>query len=543
MDEQIRMDGPAAGAGYPEEYVEIAPPEDWTDRIVGATPWWAISIGVHGLFLLLAIYVVMGSSLPPMAEEVAMLTLPAKPLERPPVVFKRDVFDNRKIVRAESAVEDPVFIKDAEEAKHNETANDEEFKEAKGDSKDFLSDKPFKGTGVNDAIGVGGGPGGKFGGRLGGKRNCVTRGCGSIATESAVVDGLRWLARHQNPDGSWDTDGFPSQCGRFIRGACGGPGYPEYDSGSTSLALLAFLGAGYTHLSRDSYDGLCFGTVVKNGLKWLMANQDGDGCVGGRSAAKYLYNHAIAALALSEAYGLTGSGLFKDNAQRSIDFLLSAQNPGQGWRYTARSGDNDSSVTGWCVMALKSAEISGLRVVPDAYAGARAWFNKVTGADHDVAYNGPEAFGTVVVQGKTEAYSDHDALVAIGMMSRIFIDRNPNDPHLRGGAERLVRDLPVWDGPRIDFYYWYYASLALFQYDGPDGRFWNAWNESMKNALVKSQKKASEGCLNGSWDPIDRWGFEGGRVYATAMNVLTLEVYYRYDNVFVGEKKKTEKKP
>ena len=36
----------------------------------------------------------------------------------------------------------------------------------------------------------------------------------------------------------------------------------------------------------------------------------------------------------------------------------------------------------------------------------------------------------------------------------------------------------------------------------------------------------------GSWEPIDRWGGEGGRVYATAINALTLEVYYRYANVF-----------
>lgn len=37
----------------------------------------------------------------------------------------------------------------------------------------------------------------------------------------------------------------------------------------------------------------------------------------------------------------------------------------------------------------------------------------------------------------------------------------------------------------------------------------------------------ADGCTWGSWDPIDRWGEKGVRVYATAINVLTLDVYYR----------------
>jgi hypothetical protein len=57
----------------------------------------------------------------------------------------------------------------------------------------------------------------------------------------------------------------------------------------------------------------------------------------------------------------------------------------------------------------------------------------------------------------------------------------------------------------------------------------------MKNALVPNQKTAKDGCQKGSWDPAaSRWGLDGGRVWATAMNSLTLEVYYRYANVFGG---------
>ena len=35
------------------------------------------------------------------------------------------------------------------------------------------------------------------------------------------------------------------------------------------------------------------------------------------------------------------------------------------------------------------------------------------------------------------------------------------------------------------------------------------------------------GHADGSWDPIGEWCVAGGRVYATAINALTLEVYYR----------------
>ena len=79
----------------------------------------------------------------------------------------------------------------------------------------------------------------------------------------------------------------------------------------------------------------------------------------------------------------------------------------------------------------------------------------------------------------------------------------------------------------VDFYYWYYATLAMFQMGGD---FWRQWNKSMKVALVDHQRTGGD--ENGSWDPIDAWGFAGGRVYATAINVLSLEIYYRYARVF-----------
>ncbi len=62
------------------------------------------------------------------------------------------------------------------------------------------------------------------------------------------------------------------------------------------------------------------------------------------------------------------------------------------------------------------------------------------------------------------------------------------------------------------------------------GDYWTHWNDKMKTALLEHQKRG--GCLDGSWDNVDPWGKSGGRIYATAINVLSLEIYYRYAKVF-----------
>ena len=75
------------------------------------------------------------------------------------------------------------------------------------------------------------------------------------------------------------------------------------------------------------------------------------------------------------------------------------------------------------------------------------------------------------------------------MLCRIFIDHNAKDPALEGGSRLMMADTPVYGGKKTDYYYWYYGSLALNQYDGPDspkksGKFWGPWNKAMVDAVV-----------------------------------------------------------
>ena len=76
----------------------------------------------------------------------------------------------------------------------------------------------------------------------------------------------------------------------------------------------------------------------------------------------------------------------------------------------------------------------------------------------------------------------------------------------------------------MNLYYWYYGTLAMFQYGGDR---WQTWNESLRDLLVADQIRT--GPMAGTWDPKgDEWGLHGGRMYSTAMATMCLEVYYRY---------------
>ncbi len=396
----------------------------------------------------------------------------------------------------------------------------------------------------------------------------------TVKTEGAVLEGLLWLVRHQNDDGSWGGEEFSKHCTQ------GHPCIPpdhqltqHFQEGLTGLALLCFLGQGLTHDSKievvDTAMGKQYavGEVVLKGLKWLKERQREDG--GFAATPGLLYNDILATMALTEAYGLTHNRSWKGPAQRGIDFLVAAQkkNPELGrlwgWRYFGQqeldamrdsgqisqtdhyiqSRDADISVTCWAVMALKSAELSGIEFPHEAYEGAMAFTEWVSKPDGLVGYVAPDGAGQKV-GGPGDEFDYHvGTMSALGMLVRTFARKTLDDPFLEQAAKQIVQDLPDVSKDRLslDYYYWYYASMALNQFDGPDSprkssKYWGPWNEAMKEAVLSLQDDTKERdvCSRGGWLVDDRWSHAGGAVYNTAINTLTLEVYYRFENAFGG---------
>jgi len=168
-------------------------------------------------------------------------------------------------------------------------------------------------------------------------------------------------------------------------------------------------------------------------------------------------------------------------------------------------------------MALKSAKVGGLDVPDTTFHGSKTFLDSVT--DDTYYLTGYTQKGNMV--------KIKEAMTAVAMTARVFMGAERNDRYLIGGAGNLKGNLPVWNDAGVDYYYWYYGTLAMYQMGGD---FWTSWNDRMKDALVNRQEK--QGCLDGSWPCADEWSKTGGRVYTTAINVLSLEIYYRYAKVF-----------
>jgi len=489
--------------------------------MVRMAPWWLTSAVIHLiiLFILATIpFQVVASSKGP--------TMQAQNPDQIQEPEEEELEEPEPEVPEEEIVEEPIETEEISD--HNEVDTDSEFEETAGE--DGLSDAPFTGPSTNSAIGLGGGAGGGRRGR-GGHRN-LRAGGGSGLTENAVELGLKWLADHQDveEDGKWDCDDFMKHDPADDK--CDGPGSALYDVGVSGLALLAFLGAGYT--DRGSKKENKYAKNVRMALRYLMSSQADDGVFGTRATHSFIYNHAIATLGMCEAYWMTRNPRYKKPAQEGLNFIAMARNPYMAWRYEPRGGENDTSVTGWCVMALKSGKFAGLEVDPDAFEGARQWVDKMTDPNFGtVGYNFPGG-QSARPEGKQDRFpaDKSAAMTAAGILSRIFLGEDPRSSELiKKGAGICVDLPPTWnpDDGSIDMYYWYYATLALFQVGGAH---WRKWNEAMKEAIVKNQHGQGSGARTGSWDPIGVWGDDGGRVYSTAVLVMCLEVYYRYDRVF-----------
>lgn len=333
---------------------------------------------------------------------------------------------------------------------------------------------------------------------------------GSEASEAAVERALGWIADHQADDGGWS---FAHH--QICNGQCDHPGrFTRARNGATAMGLLPFLGAGYTHQQGEYSD------TVDDGLQYLVTHieRPNPRSINHASYGSWfepegtMYSHALATIAMCEAYAMTGDSTLRAPAQAGLDFLVQAQSKADGgWRYSPGAA-GDTSAVGWALMALKSGKIAGLEVPQTTFDRSSSFLNRVSS-------NRGSTYGYVSPNQNPHGLY---ATSSIGLLCRMY----QGWPKQRPGISKGVLSLTKM-GPRLDnFYYCYYATQVMHHHGGEP---WEQWNARMRDPLIERQFKV--GHARGSWTPNgmpEMGGMMGGRLYATSLATMILEVYYRH---------------
>jgi hypothetical protein len=328
------------------------------------------------------------------------------------------------------------------------------------------------------------------------------------------------------------------------------PGWLD-DGDATGLVLLAFLGAGQTHLEGD------YQPEVQRGLDFLLYDdcipsirpqlQEGFLFTGGvKSGAPYApvflsgaqlsalkepppvpaqlvrycrngyhyhlqYTHALATTALGETFAMTRDRRLPRIVDGAVQQLIYLQRPDGGWGFTMGASHtfdtpSNTSLLIWQVIALKSTQFARFKVPESVYRKINGFLDSVSSQ-----------------KGSQYAYAARQraspAMTAAGLLCRMYVDGKPDDERIRAG----IRYLDDKGFDPNDMYYNFLATQVMFHWGGPE---WDRWNPAMREHLISTQIRT--GHAAGSWDVADRHGNLGGRMYMTTLALLTLEVYYRH---------------
>lgn len=386
-------------------------------------------------------------------------------------------------------------------------------------------------------------------------------------SEYAVEAGLKWLAEHQLPDGGWsfnlnikDNKGqrgtCDGRCSNTSSTSGGGPSVYRRElhpsrMAATALALLPFLGAGYTH--REGVSGNVYQKSVYAGLEFLKygtrSGEHGNDYRGG-ILGQGMYIQGIVTLTFCEAWEMTGDSTLRSYAQEGIRFIEYAQRKDGGWRYHVpmdtdyfKDVSGDTTVTGWQMLAIKSALSARLDVRSSTVYNVAHFLDSVQGDDIGLYHYMPR---------KNESSVDKmRSTTAVGLLLRQYLGWKNDHPAMKKGlahltdwiteTDKVVQALrdprkakkyenmfrPNSDGRTrllvYNLYFTYYASLVLHNYGGSD---WHRAFKRIRDFLIETQ--AGQGHETGSWLFYDEYTNDGGRLLNTALAVLILETPYRY---------------
>jgi len=332
---------------------------------------------------------------------------------------------------------------------------------------------------------------------------------GNEASETAVQRALEWLVRHQKTEGNWSFHHATAAC----RTECPDPGtLDQATHAATALALLPLLGAGHGQRQAKLHKNVLSGLSFLN--KRIAA---GNGNLHERGVGD-MPSHALATLALCEAFPGARDAKTKTSAKAAVKFIIGTQNNDGGWGTKPKLVEptpdaSDTQATGWNLMALRAAQLAGLTVPEKTFRRADHFLDTVA-----VANKGG-------YRPTADAKASDPYATAAAILSRMYLGWPREQPELADYVSQVSRARP---GPGR-FLLNCLNSQVLRDTGGPT---WEPWNAALRDRLLATQQTEGHGA--GSWFiNSGDWGHKtGGRLFCTAMGALILEVYYRYPPLY-----------
>ena len=260
-----------------------------------------------------------------------------------------------------------------------------------------------------------------------------------------------------------------------------------------------------------------------------------------------MYTQAIVAVTVCEAYELTEDPQLKTLAHDGALFIVNSQRDDGGWRYEGAVDSTffsyapgDTSVSGWQMLALKSAMSAGFSCPPEVFYKAGFFLDAVQSKNNTL-------FRYMAQTHEPE--SKMWGTTAIGVLMREYIGWEKKPRYMSKATRRLAgwfdemyddwklakngtvenrqgKQLLSEGRFRYNLYFAYYASLALHHAGGA------AWHKSFartRDFLIETQNRGEVNPHEkGSWLFHDLYMNDGGRLLNTALSVLILETPYRY---------------
>jgi hypothetical protein len=306
------------------------------------------------------------------------------------------------------------------------------------------------------------------------------------AVEAAVEAGIGYLARTQNSDGSWLSDG---RTGR-------------YPVAMTALCGLSLLAGGSTCYSGPHAER------VRTAVEYLLARSDpSTGLIASQGIGRPMFGHGFATTFLAQVYGSEGDRVLQarigDALVRAVRLTASAQSERGGWYYTPDSTEDEGAVTITQMQALRACANAGIPVPQETVERALGYIEQSVNPDGGIAYRagvpGESRPGITAAAVAT--------LYAAGVYTGDLVENA-----FRFARQNVPAAAPSRSGGTHYFYSHLYLSQAMYFRGGAD---WEDYASAMRAWLLDAQHE------DGSWE-----GDYIGRAYGTSVALLVLQLPY-----------------